>query len=112
VVRSKAPAETRADGALHGDQDHDSQAGGYYDADDDEISDYGQVASVADLHAVTALVEHYYATAATGNGARALMVPALAKTLAEAYGGGDGPAFLRGACSCTAIVSLAAVRLP
>jgi hypothetical protein len=56
----------------------------------------------------------YFAALAAGRGSRACAptVLALAKTLAEAYGGAGGPVFLRGACSCTAIVSLAAVRLP
>jgi hypothetical protein len=107
AVRSKALAGTRVDGALHGDQDHDSQAGGYYDADDGEISDYGHTASAADLLAVTALVERYYAAAAAGNGAHACALTYYfeSETLPEQYGEPPGPRWLAGASTCEAVLS-------
>jgi hypothetical protein len=105
------------DGDEHPDGDPDSDTSlapkTYEDSDDSAILSSGKAAPAPQERAIAALVKRYYAALAAGRGSRAcaLMAPTLAETLAEAYGGGGGPAFLRGAHSCTAIVSLDAAHL-
>jgi hypothetical protein len=80
----------------------------YHDSDDASVLDYGSEANAAELKAVTAVVERYYKLAAADNGAKAcsMIDSSLAKSLPEDYGQSPGPAYLRGAKTCQAIMSL------
>lgn len=63
------------------DRDYDFD----HNDDDGEILDYGHAASAADSRAVGALIRRYYRAAAAENGAEgcALLIPALAESVAE-----------------------------
>jgi hypothetical protein len=80
----------------------------YHDSDDFAILDSGHPADAADRQAVTIAVKRYYAAAAAQDATEAcrLMDPAYASALPEDYGGGPGPAYLRGAKTCAAVLSL------
>jgi hypothetical protein len=55
-----------------GDEDGDGAGDpGYLDGDDGEVSAFGRAADAITARAITALVGHYYAAAAAGDGARA-----------------------------------------
>jgi len=95
-----------------GSEDHDkdsmtAESYDYADKDDEEVLNYGHPTDTADRQAITAIVKHYYAAAANGDGAMAcpLIAPSLAKSIPEAYGGGSGPSYLRGGRTCQAVMS-------
>lgn len=81
---------------------------GYYDNDDNRIRTSGHAASAVDQRAIATLIEHYYAMVTTGDVVRAcsMIVPALAKAIPENYGRAPGPAYLRGAKTCQAVMWL------
>lgn len=101
---------------LHGDDDNDTDNDlldnakyGYYDRDDASTRTYGHAAGTADRRAITALVGRYYAAAAAGDGATAcsLIYSTFARAIPEDYGHNSaGPAYLRAAKTCPAIMSL------
>jgi hypothetical protein len=71
-----------------------------------DITEYGQEASSADRHAITALVKRYYAAAAADDGATAcaLIYSPLSESVAEDYGQAPGPASLQGR-TCQVVMS-------
>jgi hypothetical protein len=86
--------------------DNDSDGGHLrYDSDDSDIVHFGRAASPTARRAITALVKHYYAAAATDDGAKAcpLIFSRLAKGLPETLGVG-GPAYLRGSKTCAEVL--------
>jgi hypothetical protein len=99
----------------HEDHDADSSGeyeegngnGDYHDGDDASSVGFGQAANATDERAITTLVKRYYAAAAAGNGPTAcsMMASTIARSLPEEYGEGAGPAYLRGARTCEAIVT-------
>jgi hypothetical protein len=68
----------------HNDRDNDND----HNDDDGGVLNFGHAADAADLHSLLALVKHYYAAAATENGAQAcaLLVPLQAESVAEQDG--------------------------
>jgi hypothetical protein len=90
------------------DNDYKKENNGYYDNDDASVLDYGHAADAAELKTVTGIVERYYKAAAADDGAEAcsMIQPSLAKSLPEDYGQAPGPAYLRGARTCQAVMSL------
>jgi hypothetical protein len=89
------------------DNDYDSSGNSNYDKDDSVTLDYGHEASAADMQAVTALVERYYAAAAADDGAQgcSLMYSILAEAIPEDYGQPPaGPPSLRGK-TCAVVMS-------
>ena len=109
------PADIDGDEYEDGDPDSDASLApkSYHDSDDDAITGFGSPANTADSDAIAAQVKRYYSalTAGLGRKACALMLPGLANTLAESYGGPGGPGYLHGANSCAAVVALAAAHL-
>ncbi len=105
----KRPAAERgAAGSPMGDQDDDNPGGGgYYDGDDGSVRFYGKAASRTDTRAIAALVKRYYAAAAAGRGAQACALTYFidVETLPEQYGHPPGPLWLRGADTCTAVLT-------
>jgi hypothetical protein len=89
-----------------GDNDSDASPRDYYDSDDAAILHAGHAASASDRHAIAALLKHYYALAAAGDGTHgcAFLSSQLRRTFVQAVGE-DGPRYLRGLKSCTAILS-------
>jgi hypothetical protein len=79
----------------------------YHDSDDKVILHFGHPANAADRRAITALVNRYYAAAAAEDGATAcaLSFSILAESLPEDFGHAPGPLFLRGANTCTAVLT-------
>lgn len=77
------------------------------------IETYGHEASAADRRAITTLVTHYYAAAATDDGAKAcsLIYSIIAEGIPEDYGQPPGPAALRGK-TCAAVMSKLFRRIP
>lgn len=100
----------------HEDHDSDSQEefeeangnGRYHDEDDAETLAWGTPGPPGDARAVAHVVERYYRAAAArdGRAACAVLVPSLARSVAETYGGGHGAAYLRAGKSCPAVLSL------
>jgi hypothetical protein len=88
------------------DGDDDSYSDTYYDADDENVLDYGHAAEAADARAVTAAVEHYYAIAARGDGAAAcrLVTARVARAVPAAYGRSAELPALRGR-TCATVMS-------
>jgi hypothetical protein len=80
------------------DNDLDNKTGSYYDRDDSSVRAFGRPAGAADRRAITALVERYFAAAATDDGhvACSLLYSKLARIIPESYGKPPGPAYLRG----------------
>jgi hypothetical protein len=105
------------DGDEYEDGDPDSDVnratGRYHDSDDSPVTGAGRAANAAEGRAVSSVAERYYAALAGGNGTAAcsLMPATLAGTLAEAYGGPGGSAYLRGAKDCPTIVAREAAHL-
>jgi hypothetical protein len=100
---------TTPDSDVDFDNDYkDNASKGYYDNDDQSVRAYGHAVSATDKHALTAVVERYYAAAAAGDGATAcsLIKPSFARAIPEDYGQAPGPAYLRGAKTCPAVMSL------
>ncbi|HEY5194644.1 MAG TPA: hypothetical protein VIJ39_12330 [Solirubrobacteraceae bacterium] len=88
---------------LDSDQDKDNDyadnaAKGYYDSDDSAVLASGHPPGLAEGHAITAVVEHYFAAAAASNGARAcsLITSTFVHVIPEDYGQAPGPAYARG----------------
>ncbi|HEY3885384.1 MAG TPA: hypothetical protein VGL62_09275 [Vicinamibacterales bacterium] len=104
-----------ADDDNNHDNDHDNSEdhvrddnGDYHDSDDTAVT-FGHAANSAETRAVTAVVQRYYAVAASGNGAKActLLIPGLAATVVEDYGfGSAGPADLRSGHTCPEVLEL------
>jgi hypothetical protein len=90
------------------DNDYKKESNGFYDSDDIGVLDYGHAADVAELKAVSGVLDRYHAAAAVDDGARAcsMMDSSLAKSLPEDYGQSPGPAYLRGAGTCKAVLTL------
>lgn len=103
-------------------EDHDSDSVGefeegngndaYHDKDDAAALSFGHPASAADRRNVAELVKRYYAAAAAGDGSKtcSMMTPSLAGSLPQDYGQGAGPAYLRGASTCEAIMGRVLAR--
>jgi hypothetical protein len=92
-------------GRSDGDGDADSPRG-YYDGDDATVRSFGGAAGARDKLLVTALLERYYAAAATRDGkdACSMIVSARRRALPQTLGRPPGPSYLRGD-SCHAVVS-------
>jgi hypothetical protein len=80
----------------------------YHDSDDSSILAYGHAAGAAKKRAIAAAVKRYYMAAAAGDGATAcsMLVSSIARAAPEDYGQAPGPAYLRGAKTCAAVMSL------
>lgn len=78
----------------------------YHDRDDASLVTFGAPASAAVEKAAKALVKRYYAAGAASNGVKGcgMIVPRIANSIAENYGRAPGPAYLRGAHSCGAVL--------
>lgn len=78
----------------------------YHDEDDQYLIESGTIPLTAEMPAFDALVEHYYAAVAAGDGARAcsLMTRQLAQAAPIDYGR-LGPPYLRGGKTCADVVS-------
>jgi hypothetical protein len=101
--------------SLTGDSDNDSDKDyqdnahkGYHDKDDGIVLNYGTAASAAEERELAAFVERYHAAAAAEDGATAcsMMASSLASSVPEDYGRAPGPAYLRGAKTCPAVMRL------
>jgi hypothetical protein len=109
-------AESRTSGVQpKGDDDNDTDndvldnsRNGYYDSDDGAVTRFGSAADARDAYVLTMLVRRYYAAAVAGDGKAAcsLIDPRFAGTIAETYGRPPGPSYLRGAATCSAVMSL------
>jgi hypothetical protein len=90
------------------DDDAETKDKGYFDADDNSVRTYGHAAVRIDTQEIVAVVKLYYAAAAAGDGARAclMILPSFGKTILEDYGRAPGPAYLRGAKTCAAVMTL------
>jgi hypothetical protein len=90
------------------DNDAETKDKGYFDADDNSIRTYGHAAVRVDKQAIAAVVKRYYAAAVAGDGTRAcsMILPSFAKAIPEDYGQAPGPAYLRGAKTCAAVMGL------
>jgi hypothetical protein len=84
----------------------DPENGFYHDKDDLGIVSYGHAAGVATMRMIAATVKRYYAVAAAENGTKActMIFPSYAAAIAEDYGQAPGPAYLRGAKTCSAVL--------
>jgi hypothetical protein len=85
------------------DADKDNDGGGPTDEKNNSRDmHFGRAASVSDQRKVTALVKRYYATALTGDGAKAcsMLYSTLAEAVPEDYGEFSGPPYMRGSKSC------------
>jgi len=97
---------TASDAIARRDADRDDDFGAAPHDDishKDELS-FGRAATPDDKRAITALVKRYYATALAGDGSLAcsMVYSALAEVVSEDYGSSAGPAYMRGAKSCSA----------
>jgi hypothetical protein len=81
---------------------------GHYDYDDEYIRRSGRAASMAVGETISSLVERYYRAASAEDGATAcsMIYPTLAAAIPGEYGQASGPAYLRGALSCPAVMLL------
>jgi hypothetical protein len=79
----------------------------YHDSDDGIVLNYGHAANAADTRAIAIEAKRYYAAAAADNGKKAcsMMTASDAGSVAEDYGSGAGPAYLRGGKTCEAVMS-------
>jgi hypothetical protein len=104
---SPSAASAPGSGSLMSDEDRDSRGSGYYDGDDGGIRYYGKAAEPSEASAIAAVVHDYYAAAEAQDGAKAcgLTYYIEVETLAEHYGQPPGPLWLRGASTCTAVLS-------
>ena len=103
-----------AGSTVHGDSDNDSDNDlkdnakkGYYDGDDGSVVTYGHPASTSEAQPLVAFVKRYYAAAARDDGRTTctMIRPIFAKALPEDYGSRNGPLFLRGAKTCSAVMA-------
>jgi ketosteroid isomerase-like protein len=108
-------AELGAQRALAGERSGERRLAPGYDSEDSAVLRFGLAARGADASRITALVERYYAAGARGDGAAAcaLTSPSFAATVPADYGQELGwaippgaQAYLRGANSCAAVLSL------
>jgi hypothetical protein len=99
---------SKNDNDVDSDNDYLGANTGYYDSDDVSIRAYGHVAGATDRRMISALIEHYYAAAATNESMKAcsLIDASLAKAILEGYGQAPGSAHLHGAKTCPAVISL------
>lgn len=98
-----------ADG--NGDVDNDNPTPESYrlpDSDDAAIFSYGHAPDADDRRAITTIVKHYYAAATAENGflACSLLLPSVEQLVPSEYGGGGGPAYLRGDKTCHGVLSM------
>jgi hypothetical protein len=121
AVRGDSDADNPTDIDGNGDSDAASVGGAdsdndnptpqsyrFPDSDDGPSFAFGHAPSVAVRGAIAGVVKRYYAAAATSDGARAcpLLMPAVARSLPESYGGPLAPVYMRGAKTCAAVLSL------
>ncbi len=107
------------DGDSHdGSEDRDNDARtpaayAYHDRDDGEALAVGQAAAPLERRTIASVVERYYRSAASMDGAAAcaLLEPSVARSLPNDYGKGAGPAYLRGARSCAVVLTAVSRRL-
>lgn len=98
------------------DSDNDNPTPNSYrlpDSDDAQIFSYGHPAGAGEKQAITRVVKRYYAAAEAGNSSVgcSLLLPSLERLVPSEYGGGAGPAYLRGGKTCQAILSKVFARL-
>jgi hypothetical protein len=72
------------------------------------VRSFGQAAEPGDEHAITALVDRYYAAAATQDSKTAceLISGILREAIPEEYGAPPGPLYLRGVTTCEELLSI------
>jgi hypothetical protein len=90
------------------DKDNPTPQGYRFPDSDDRASFlYGHQPSAAAERAIEGIVTRYYRAASVGNGATAcaLLLPSLARSVPESYGGPSAPTYLRGAKTCSAALS-------
>lgn len=119
-VRGDGDADNPADIDGNGDSDSASVGGtdndndnptpasyDFPDGDDRATFAYGHSASPAAVRAIAGVIGRYYAAAAVDDGAAAcsLLLPSLARSVPETYGGPGGPPYLRGIKTCQADLS-------
>lgn len=96
------------DSDIDGDNDNLKPLG-YYDHDDGAIRAYGHAASATDKRELTVFIKRYFTAAADEDGATAcsMLTTVVANSIPETYGRGSaGPAFLRKASTCPAVLTL------
>jgi hypothetical protein len=98
ATTASSPGSAAGSPVLDDDADNDSPGNSRYDSDNDAVSSYGHPASVADRQVIAALIRHYYAAAAAGDGARACSLSywLFAESVVEEHHPGKGPPSLRG----------------
>jgi hypothetical protein len=121
AVRGDSDADNPSDIDGNGDSDAASVGGPdpdndnptpqsyrFPDSDDAASFAYGHAPNAATRRAIASIVKRYYAAAAAGDGAGAcpLLQPGIARTLPESYAGPLGPAYMRDAKTCAAVLSL------
>jgi hypothetical protein len=97
------------DKKIDGDDDYPTPSSYKFpDKDDKESFAFGHPPSAAARRTLTSFVKRYYRAAAAEDGTTAcsLLLPALASSTPEDYGGATGPAYLRGAKTCRQIMKL------
>ena len=79
----------------------------FRDGDDSSIVTFGAKASAPDEQAIAAIVKRYYAAAGASDGRKAcaMIFPGFARAIPLDYGR-DGSAYLRGAKTCQAVMTL------
>ncbi len=96
------------DSRLPKDRDNDSDSAGksHYDSDDRSVRAFGHAVDGAQLTRVATLVKRYFAVASQGDGATAcsMIVPSIARSVAEDLGRTGGPRYARGS-SCATVLS-------
>jgi hypothetical protein len=87
--------------------DHDDEHVPNDDTPRKNVLESRYVATAADRPVVVALVRRYYAAALAGDGAKAcsMLYSPFAHSVAEDYGQAPGPTYLRGAKTCSALMS-------
>ena len=121
ALRGDGDVDNPSDIDGNGDRDYTSQGGkdgdsdgptresyDFPDGDDRSTFAYGHSPSAAEARAISDVAREYYAAASADNGpaACALLLPSLASSLPESYGGAGGPSYLRGGRTCSAIESM------
>ncbi|MGA9876002.1 MAG: hypothetical protein WBQ21_09340 [Solirubrobacteraceae bacterium] len=108
AATATAPSTTTTGDRPKDSNDEDSDS----NSDDDlEVFDFGHAASPAQERTIVALVKHYYAASAAGEGATfcSLTFSLIAEAIVEDYGEAAGPAGLRG--KTCAVVETKALKL-
>lgn len=101
---------TKPNGDSDNDTDNDASDNarlGFFDRDDGATVSRGHEADAHDARVLSVVVERYYQAASMDDGERACaeMAPSFARTIPETYGRAPGPAYLRGATTCAAVMS-------